>query len=70
MKKAVYLLLTTLLSLQVFAQQQSVQSFSLQQAVDYAKKNNYTLVLDAQAVVYAADSADITKQVAGEFDKK
>jgi outer membrane protein len=35
-----------------------------------AKKNNYTLVLDAQAVVFAADSADITKQVAGEFDKK
>ncbi len=35
-----------------------------------AKKNSYTLVLDAQAVVYAADSADITKQVAGEFDKK
>ncbi len=34
-----------------------------------AKKNNYTLVLDSQAVVYAADSADITKQVAGAFDK-
>jgi len=34
-----------------------------------AKKNNYTLVLDSQAVVYAADSADITKQVAGSFDK-
>ncbi len=34
-----------------------------------AKKNNYTLVLDSQAVIYAADSADITKQVAKEFDK-
>ncbi len=34
-----------------------------------AKKNNYTLVLDSQAVVYAADSADITKQVSGAFDK-
>lgn len=35
-----------------------------------AKKNNYTLVLDSQAVVYAADSADITKDVASDFDKK
>ncbi len=34
-----------------------------------AKKGNYTLVLDSQAVVYAADSADITKQVATAFDK-
>lgn len=34
-----------------------------------AKKNNYTLVLDSQAVVYAADSADITKQVSSAFDK-
>ncbi|EKD73232.1 MAG: outer membrane protein [uncultured bacterium] len=34
-----------------------------------AKKNSYTLVLDSQAVVYATDSADITKQVASEFDK-
>ncbi|MEO8400673.1 MAG: OmpH family outer membrane protein [Gammaproteobacteria bacterium] len=34
-----------------------------------AKKNSYTLVLDSQAVVYATDSADITKQVAGAFDK-
>ena len=34
-----------------------------------AKKSNYTLVLDSQAVVYAADSADITKQVSGAFDK-
>ena len=35
-----------------------------------AKKNNYSLVLDAQAVIYATDAADITKQVSGEFDKK
>lgn len=34
-----------------------------------AKKNSYTLVLDSQAVVYAADSSDITKQVSGAFDK-
>lgn len=34
-----------------------------------AKKNSYSLVLDAQAVVYAADSTDITKQVENEFDK-
>jgi len=33
-----------------------------------AKKNNYSLVLDSQAVVYAADSADITKEVAKTFD--
>jgi outer membrane protein TolC len=43
MKKSVYILLTTLLSIQAFAQQKEVQSFSLQQAVEYAKKNNYTL---------------------------
>ncbi len=35
-----------------------------------AKKSNYSLVLDSQAVVYAADSADITKDVAAAFDKK
>ena len=33
-----------------------------------AKKNNYTLVLDSQAVIYSSDSADITKQVSKEFD--
>ncbi|MES2779433.1 MAG: TolC family protein [Bacteroidota bacterium] len=43
MKKAVYLLLTTLLSMQVFAQQKEVQRFSLKEAVDYAKKYNLTL---------------------------
>lgn len=36
---------------------------------DLAKKSNYTLVLDSQAVVYASDAADITKQVAKEFNK-
>lgn len=35
-----------------------------------AKKNSYPLVLDSQAVIYSSDSADITKQVASEFDKK
>jgi len=35
-----------------------------------AKKHSYSLVLDAQAVVYAADSVDITKEVASEFNKK
>lgn len=35
-----------------------------------AKKDNYTLVLDSQAVIYANDSTDITKQVSKEFDKK
>jgi outer membrane protein len=35
-----------------------------------AKKNNYSLVLDSQAVIYAADSSDITKQVSKEFDTK
>jgi outer membrane protein len=37
---------------------------------DLAKKNSYSLVLDAQAVVYTSDAADITKQVAKEFNKK
>lgn len=35
-----------------------------------AKQNNYALVLDSQAVIYSAGNADITKQVAKEFDKK
>lgn len=35
-----------------------------------AKKNNYALVLDSQAVIYAADSVDITKQVSKDFDSK
>lgn len=35
-----------------------------------AKKNNYTLVLDSQAVIYANDSTNITSQVAKEFDGK
>jgi outer membrane protein len=36
---------------------------------DLAKKSDYSLVLDSQAVIYAKDSSDITKQVAKEFDK-
>jgi outer membrane protein len=35
-----------------------------------AKRDSYTLVLDSQAVVYSADAADITKQVAKDFNKK
>lgn len=35
-----------------------------------AKSQNYTLVLDAQAVIYAADNNDITKDVAKEFNSK
>jgi len=35
-----------------------------------AKKGSYSLVLDSQAVVYAAEAADMTKEVAKEFDKK
>lgn len=33
-----------------------------------AKKNGYTLVLDSQAVVYAANSTDITNDVSKVFD--
>lgn len=32
-----------------------------------AKKNHYNLVLDSQAVVFASDGVDITKQVSKEF---
>lgn len=35
-----------------------------------AKKSNFNMVLDSQAVIYANDAADITKQVSKEFDKK
>lgn len=35
-----------------------------------AKTNGYSMVLDSQAVIYANDTADITKQVSKEFDKK
>jgi outer membrane protein len=35
-----------------------------------AKKNNYLMVLDAQAVIYSAGDNDITKQVQKEFDNK
>lgn len=35
-----------------------------------AQQSNYSLVLDAQAVVYASDAADITKQVSKAFNEK
>jgi len=35
-----------------------------------AKKANYDLVLDAQAVVYTANGVDITKDVASQFNSK
>lgn len=43
MKRTIYLMICTFLSVHLFAQQNPVQSFSLQQAVEYAKKNNYAL---------------------------
>lgn len=35
-----------------------------------AKKNNYTMVLDSQAVIFADQGIDITKDVASAFDLK
>lgn len=35
-----------------------------------AKQNNYSLVLDSQAVIFSVDGSDITKQVSQQFDKK
>lgn len=35
-----------------------------------AKAQSYTLVLDSQAVIFAADGNDITKDVAAQFNKK
>lgn len=35
-----------------------------------AKKGSYSLVLDSQAVIYVNETADITKEVSKEFDKK
>jgi outer membrane protein len=35
-----------------------------------AKTNNYQLVLDSQAVIYAVDKSDITKDVEKAFDEK
>lgn len=35
-----------------------------------AKTSSYSLVLDSQAVVFAADGADITKDVAKQFNEK
>jgi galactitol-specific phosphotransferase system IIB component len=43
MKRTIYLLVCTLLSVQLFAQEKPIQSFSLKQAVEFAKKNNYAL---------------------------
>jgi outer membrane protein len=43
MKKSVYIILTTLLSIQAFAQQKEAQSFSLKDAIDYGKKYNQNL---------------------------
>jgi outer membrane protein len=37
---------------------------------DMAKKNDYSMVLDSQAVVYASDATDITSLVAKEFNKE
>jgi outer membrane protein len=36
---------------------------------DLAKKNDYSMVLDSQAVVYAGSAEDITKDVTKEFNK-
>ncbi len=35
-----------------------------------AKKSGYVMVLDSQAVIFAAEGADITKQVSKDFDSK
>ena len=35
-----------------------------------AKQNSFTMVLDSQAVIFAVDGTDITKQVSSAFDKK
>lgn len=35
-----------------------------------AKKQNFALVLDSQAVIFAADGSDITKDVAKQFNNK
>jgi outer membrane protein TolC len=43
MKRTIYLLVCTLLSVRLFAQEKPIQSFSLKQAVEFAKKNNYAL---------------------------
>lgn len=37
---------------------------------DLAKKQSYSLVLDAQAVVFASDGSDLTKEVSAAFNKK
>lgn len=35
-----------------------------------AKKQGYSMVLDSQAVIFAGEGADITKEVSKEFDSK
>jgi Skp family chaperone for outer membrane proteins len=35
-----------------------------------AKQQSYSLVLDAQAVIYMQDSADITRDVAKQFNNQ
>lgn len=35
-----------------------------------AKKSSYSMVFDSQAVIFAVDGTDITKQVSKEFDSK
>jgi outer membrane protein len=35
-----------------------------------AKKQGYTMVLDSQAVIFAGEGSDITKEVSKEFDSK
>jgi outer membrane protein len=51
-------------------QMQGVLSQLNQIISNLAKKSDYSLVLDSQAVIYAKDSSDITKQVATEFNGK
>jgi len=51
-------------------QMQSVLSQLNEIISGIAKKNSYTVVFDSQAVIYAKDGADITKQVVTQFDSK
>lgn len=51
-------------------QMQSVLSQLNEIISGIAKKNSYSLVFDSQAVIYAKDGTDITKDVAKQFDAK
>lgn len=53
MTRPFYTLLFTILSLSSMAQQKEIPSFSLKQAVDYAKKNNYAIKNGQLDVTYA-----------------